>query len=66
MATLANTIAEFEPLKLIVRPSMLEDTKKFTSKNVHVSKLISYDSSNFARPLMDDFEPTSIEDMDPC
>ena len=27
----ANTIAEFEPLKLVVRPSMLEDAKKFSS-----------------------------------
>ena len=32
-ADVANTIAEFEQLKLIVKPSMLEDAKKYTSEN---------------------------------
>jgi agmatine deiminase len=33
-ADVANTIAEFEPLKLLVMPSMLEDAKTYLSENV--------------------------------
>lgn len=43
-ADVANTIAEFEPLKLIVKPSMLEDAKKFISKNVQLIEMEIDDS----------------------
>ena len=42
----ANTIAEFEPLKLVVRPSMIEDAKKFTS-SISISMSWTFSDVNF-------------------
>ena len=43
-ADVANAIAEFESLKLIVKPSMLEDAKKFVSEKVQLIEMEIDDS----------------------
>ena len=39
-ADVANTIAEFESVKLIVKPSMIDDAKKFVSEKVHMPVIV--------------------------
>ena len=47
-ADVVNTIAEFEPLKLLVLPSMLEDAKTYLSEKVDLKSLINR-TNNFIR-----------------
>ena len=43
-ADVANTIAEFESVKLIVKPSMIDDAKKFVSEKVQLIEMEIDDS----------------------
>ena len=43
-ADVANTIAEFEPVNLLVLPSMLDDARAYLSKNVEIIEMSIDDS----------------------
>ena len=43
-ANVANTIAEFEPVNLLVLPSMLDDARAYLSKNVEIIEMSIDDS----------------------